>query len=215
MMQFHVPMTYEVATSSQKFWPSDKFKNIHSRLNQNLIFSGKLIIITSIIFPFKYLKLILSTSKEIIDYVWNFLTIFFSRFLRVQKEYTPPADVESRLENIFKSVLGSTSNETKLDEINRKFKVLTACAAELDHEVPSSRLHTIENLGDLRRFYNTPIDVKTPLDKMRNMELPENLHIQFEYYRFHPGNHAKLHLLISSLWVLLKHSIFSFCVFAF
>ncbi|XP_018561809.1 39S ribosomal protein L50, mitochondrial [Anoplophora glabripennis] len=107
-------------------------------------------------------------------------------FLRAQKEYTPPADVQSKLENIFKSVLGSTTNETKLDDIQNKFKVLIACEAEFNHSVPNSLLHTMETLQDVRNFYNTPIDVRTPLDKMRNMELPENLHIQYDYHRFHP-----------------------------
>lgn len=42
-------------------------------------------------------------------------------------------------------------------------------------------------LKDVVQFYKTPIDTRTPLDKMRTMELPENLHVQFEYHRFHPG----------------------------
>ncbi|KAJ8916085.1 hypothetical protein NQ315_004451 [Exocentrus adspersus] len=98
-------------------------------------------------------------------------------FLRAQKEYIPPPDVHSRLESIFKSVVNQTADETKLDEINQRFKVLAACANDFGHCIPNSLLHTVETLGDVRKFYNTPIDVRTPLDRMRTMDLPENLHI--------------------------------------
>lgn len=34
----------------------------------------------------------------------------------------------------------------------------------------------------------TPVDKTAPLDAMKSMKLPENLYIQTEYHRFHPGN---------------------------
>jgi large subunit ribosomal protein L50 len=37
-------------------------------------------------------------------------------------------------------------------------------------------------------FYKTPVDKAAPLDALKSMKLPENLHIQTEYHRFHPGN---------------------------
>jgi large subunit ribosomal protein L50 len=48
----------------------------------------------------------------------------------------------------------------------------------------------MQTLNDVKNFYQTPVDTITPLDKMRDMELPENLHVQFEYHRFHPGTLA-------------------------
>ncbi|KAJ8927262.1 hypothetical protein NQ314_020313 [Rhamnusium bicolor] len=107
-------------------------------------------------------------------------------FVRAQKDYFPPADLDSKLENIFKSIVGSTTDETSLTDINQRFKVFTACSKEIGHTIPNSQLHDIETLGDVKFFYKTPVDTRTPLDKMRNMNLPENLHIQFEYHRFHP-----------------------------
>ncbi|KAJ8953881.1 hypothetical protein NQ318_019121 [Aromia moschata] len=107
-------------------------------------------------------------------------------FLRSQKEYFPPPDLESKLLAIFSSVVGTTTNETKVSDINVRFKLFSECSNQIGHTVPNSMLHHIETLGDIRNFYNTPIDVRTPLDKMRNMELPENLHVQYEYHRFHP-----------------------------
>lgn len=42
-------------------------------------------------------------------------------------------------------------------------------------------------LGDLKNYYKTPVGNVTPLDAMRSMDLPKNLHINYEYVRFHPG----------------------------
>lgn len=42
-------------------------------------------------------------------------------------------------------------------------------------------------LGALKKYYRTAIGNTTPLDAMRSMELPKNLHINYEYTRFHPG----------------------------
>lgn len=39
---------------------------------------------------------------------------------------------------------------------------------------------------DIIAFYNTPVSTTLPLDAMKTMELPTNLHIQHEYVRFHP-----------------------------
>lgn len=43
-------------------------------------------------------------------------------------------------------------------------------------------------LGELKNFYLTPVSTTTPLEKLRTMDLPENLHVQYEPIRFHPGN---------------------------
>ena len=41
--------------------------------------------------------------------------------------------------------------------------------------------------GKLRDFYRTPIKTTVPLDTMRSMDLPKNLHVEYEYHRYHPG----------------------------
>lgn len=43
-------------------------------------------------------------------------------------------------------------------------------------------------VDDVVEFYKTPVDKIAPLDALNSMKLPENLHIQTEYHRFHPGN---------------------------
>ena len=40
--------------------------------------------------------------------------------------------------------------------------------------------------GTLLSFYKEPVDVRVPLDRLDDVELPPNLHVQKEYHRFHP-----------------------------
>lgn len=42
-------------------------------------------------------------------------------------------------------------------------------------------------IDDLQNFYETPVNVLTPFDALKRMELPKNLHVQEDYVRFHPG----------------------------
>ncbi|CAH1116138.1 unnamed protein product [Phaedon cochleariae] len=107
-------------------------------------------------------------------------------FLRAQNPYMPPPDVESQLESIFQSVIGSTDKTIRLSDLNQKHNLLCACLDRLGHGVPNSLLHHMETLEDVKIFYKTPVDTTTPLEKLRHTELPENMHIQFEYNRFHP-----------------------------
>lgn len=95
--------------------------------------------------------------------------------------------MKNRLEEVFQKVLGTTEKNTPLSDLNQRYNLFIACSEQLQHNIPNSMLHTIETLEDVQKFYETPICTTTPLDKMRNMDLPENLHIQFEYHRFHPG----------------------------
>lgn len=112
---------------------------------------------------------------------------FLNRFLRPQRSYNPPENVSQKLDSVFQKCLGKTDGKTLLGTANEKFELFSICAEEFAHPIPNSLLHTIETLSDVKNFYQTPVDTITPLDKMRNMDLPENLHVQTEYHRFHPG----------------------------
>ncbi|XP_018318979.1 39S ribosomal protein L50, mitochondrial [Agrilus planipennis] len=107
-------------------------------------------------------------------------------FLRSQKEYQPPEDLESKLEKIFQGALGSSDLKYKLNDLNKRFTVLNSCFLEFQHSIPNSMLHQIETLEDVVKFYSTPLNKVTPLDTLKNIELPKNLHVQYEYHRFHP-----------------------------
>lgn len=113
------------------------------------------------------------------------------RFLRSQKEYTPPEDLTTKLDGLFKSVVGTTAVDHKLGNLQQNFQLLIACEKEFNHAVPNSQLHEMRTLGDVKRFYETTIDLRTPLDRLKSIELPENLHIQHEYHRFHPETDTK------------------------
>lgn len=45
--------------------------------------------------------------------------------------------------------------------------------------------------ADVIAFYQTPVDTTLPLDALKTIELPENLHIQHEYLRFNPETDTK------------------------
>ncbi|XP_046744741.1 39S ribosomal protein L50, mitochondrial [Diprion similis] len=107
-------------------------------------------------------------------------------YLRSQKSYSPANDVMKRLDDVCRVEGVESVNETRLDEPITRFKLFTACGKEFDHAIPNSLLHTVETIADLRKFYLTPINATVPLDAMRDQNLPENLHIQYEYHRFVP-----------------------------
>jgi len=107
-------------------------------------------------------------------------------FLRPQQEYTPPEDVDNKLQDIFQNTMGTIDKSVRLDDLNKRFSIFNACYTEFQHCIPNSLLHTIETIGDVAKFYATPVSTITPYDKLKTMELPPNLHVQHEYHRFHP-----------------------------
>ncbi|XP_076245881.1 mitochondrial ribosomal protein L50 [Calliopsis andreniformis] len=107
-------------------------------------------------------------------------------FLRYQKAYDPPKDVSNRINQICENQSIGVSDETKIEDPLQRFNLFLACEQELQHPIPNSMLYSIETIGDLKEFYKIPVNNKTPLDVMRNLELPKNLHINYEYVRFHP-----------------------------
>lgn len=114
------------------------------------------------------------------------ILFFFCRFLRSQKEYFPPEDVENKLKDLFQKCIGTTDLNKKVDA-EKKYVLLNDCFKTFNHSIPSSLLHKIDTLEHIKLFYMTPVDVRTPYDKLKTMDLPKNMHVQFEYHRFHPG----------------------------
>lgn len=108
-------------------------------------------------------------------------------FLRCQKSYDPPKDLSNRLEDIFRNVLGRPADKTEpILNPSIRYSLFTACFDEFKHGVPNSILHMIRTYADLLEFYQTPVDSTLPLDKMKKVDLPPNLHIQLEPMRFLP-----------------------------
>lgn len=101
----------------------------------------------------------------------------------------PPENVRQQLEGIFTQILGTTDVSVRVTDLQKRFELFCACEKKFQHNIPNSLLHTIETVGDVIKHYMTPIDTITPLDQMRNVELPKNVHVQFDYVRFHPGSY--------------------------
>lgn len=133
--------------------------------------------------------------KESINY------IFFS-FLRPQRDYTPPEDLEIKLKGILERTLGSVDDSTQIQDLNERYQVFNACYEEFQHGIPNSLLFSIETVEDVKKFYATPVSTITPYDNLKNIELPPNLHVQYDYHRFHPGEGvAHIILIVTNLFV--------------
>ncbi|KAG8288475.1 hypothetical protein J6590_016598 [Homalodisca vitripennis] len=117
------------------------------------------------------------------------LLLLNCRFLRPLQDYSPPHDALERCEEICSRTLGpNVDDSTSISrDPQSRFTILNDCFKAFKHSVPNSLLYQITTVGALKNFYATPISTTTPLDKMRTMELPENLHVQHEPLRFHPG----------------------------
>ncbi|XP_063699542.1 large ribosomal subunit protein mL50 [Culicoides brevitarsis] len=103
-------------------------------------------------------------------------------YLRPHKPYDPPSDASSKVQAIAQEL-----NVTeKLGSPKEKFEFLNKCFLAFNHIVPNSRLHEIQTVDDVVKFYETPVSKTVPLDALKTMDLPENLHVQYEYHRFHP-----------------------------
>ncbi|XP_011169676.1 39S ribosomal protein L50, mitochondrial isoform X1 [Solenopsis invicta] len=107
-------------------------------------------------------------------------------FLRPQKSYKPREDSAERIDAICESQAIPVNDDAKLEDPVLRFKLFVACEEELKYSIPNSLLYTIETVGDLKRFYSTPVDNTTPYEALGKIDLPKNLHILQNYHRFHP-----------------------------
>nr|XP_018902481.1 PREDICTED: 39S ribosomal protein L50, mitochondrial [Bemisia tabaci] len=108
-------------------------------------------------------------------------------FLRPNKPYEPPENVEELLKNVSKKVLLSSNHTVPLDDPDKRFKFFYECEKTLNYRIPNSLLHTMRTLRDVYEFYTTPVDTRTPYDALISRDdLPPNLHIQKEPVRYHP-----------------------------
>ncbi|XP_050586150.1 uncharacterized protein LOC126920180 [Bombus affinis] len=107
-------------------------------------------------------------------------------FLRYQKEYKPSDDTYDRIDKICEEQQISTKCATKLEDPVQRFNLFLACEREFQHPIMNSVLYSIKTVSDLKKYYTKHVSNITPLDAMHSMELPKNLHVNYDYVRFHP-----------------------------
>lgn len=73
------------------------------------------------------------------------------RFLRSNKPWDPPADIEVTILKICAD--NGLKSESEFEGLDVKFKVLNACFNETGYSVPNSLLHTIECVGKLMLIF--------------------------------------------------------------
>ncbi|KAM6183371.1 large ribosomal subunit protein mL50 [Erethizon dorsatum] len=101
------------------------------------------------------------------------------------RTYTPPEDLQSRLESHIKEIFGSSllSNwqDISLEDCHMKFSLLAQLADDLGHAVPNSRLHQMCSVRDVLDFYNVPVQDRSKFDELNASNLPPNLKITWGY----------------------------------
>ncbi|CAL4121728.1 unnamed protein product, partial [Meganyctiphanes norvegica] len=107
-------------------------------------------------------------------------------YLRTQKPYMPPSNVDSQVLDACEHIMNTKELRHTIEDGTTKFHLLKTLASMFNHQVPNSLLHNINTVGSLLTFYKTPIDTRIPLDMMQNIDLPKNLHVEYQYTRFNP-----------------------------
>ncbi|KAK7480069.1 hypothetical protein BaRGS_00028706 [Batillaria attramentaria] len=104
------------------------------------------------------------------------------------RPYSPPADVEARVQRITTDVCSNVADwKNYVFENNRvKFKILTQMMAEFDHSIPNADLTNMKSVSDALRFFSTPVRDTSALEDLSKLDLPPNLHIQMDHLRFDP-----------------------------
>ncbi|KAE9554288.1 hypothetical protein FO519_002522 [Halicephalobus sp. NKZ332] len=112
-------------------------------------------------------------------------------FLKFNKPYDPPADIENIVKKIVESVYNDVSDwkSVALNDLKSKFKVLNELGANLNFHVPNSDLCKLKTVADVVDFYSIPRKNLTKYAEMaRDDSLPENLKIREHPVRFHPND---------------------------
>ncbi|CAH1802304.1 unnamed protein product, partial [Owenia fusiformis] len=99
--------------------------------------------------------------------------------------YTPPSDVEQRVNTIATDVFGGDmTHNTVIGDQSKKVKLLTKCIDAFEHDIPNYELNQLITLSDVVKYFNTEIRDTTKYDELANLDLPKNLYIQKDYIRF-------------------------------
>ncbi|BFZ04447.1 hypothetical protein BsWGS_07486 [Bradybaena similaris] len=101
--------------------------------------------------------------------------------------YKPPNDVEEKVVSVASAAVGTqVSPSFRLDDRVLKFKVLTKLMVAFDHGIPNNELSNMNTIQDVVNFFSTPVHDRSSFDDMAKLNLPKNLHIQYEPIRFDP-----------------------------
>lgn len=101
------------------------------------------------------------------------------------RTYTPPEDLQGRVEARIREILGSSApsswQDISLEDGRLKFSFLARLADDLGHAVPNSRLHEMCRVRDVLDFYNVPVQDRSKFDELVASNLPPNIKITWGY----------------------------------
>jgi len=116
-------------------------------------------------------------------------------FMQHKHKYMPPDNVNKLVDEFAgKFGLNSEKNGGKFESLDLKARVLIGLGTELHHFIPSSKLHYIQSIDDVKEFYARPVDNITEYAKLaRDEAVPENLAVRENPVRFHPNDKEAVH----------------------
>ncbi|XP_060074384.1 large ribosomal subunit protein mL50-like [Ylistrum balloti] len=106
--------------------------------------------------------------------------------VKTKKCYTPPDDVEERIQAIADNIFGEHENwkETLLTNRINKYKFLTKTIKEFDHNIPNMVLTHLDKVEDVVDHFSTEVRGTSALEDISKLDLPQNLHMNLDYIRF-------------------------------
>ncbi|XP_033747641.1 39S ribosomal protein L50, mitochondrial-like [Pecten maximus] len=106
--------------------------------------------------------------------------------VNTKRGYTPPEDVEERIQRIADGIYGEQENwkDTHLTNRAHKYKFLTETIKEFNHNIPNMVLTNLDKVNDVVLHFSTEVMETSALEDISKLDLPENLHINLDYIKF-------------------------------
>ncbi|CAD5121755.1 unnamed protein product [Dimorphilus gyrociliatus] len=107
--------------------------------------------------------------------------------LTTKRAYKPPSNYEERIADITKKTCQKADYKSvSLEDAYIKYKLVSRFIEEFDHDVPASILTEMKTVADCVEYFGREVKRTSALEDMKQLDLPKNLSIMYEYKRFDP-----------------------------
>lgn len=103
--------------------------------------------------------------------------------IQTVKGYKPAEDVEQKIQAITMEVFGNQGDwrSNSLEDRTQKFKFLTKCQKDLDHQITNMDLNSMNKVDDVIKYFMTEVKDSCAYEDISKLDLPKNLNINLEY----------------------------------
>lgn len=107
--------------------------------------------------------------------------------LTTKRPYKPPTNYKRRIAEITEKICKVKDYEAvSLTDSYIKYKLVSSFIEEFNHDVPASVLTNMKTVSDCVEYFGTEVRTTSALEDMKEIDLPKNLSIMYEYERFDP-----------------------------